>query len=38
MLLVTSTTEPGVIPRDQDPLESLANVPFAYKQMLLKNE
>ena len=37
-LLIAATTEPGVIPRDQDPFESLANVPFAYKQMLLKNE
>ena len=34
-----STTEPGIIPRVNNPLdEMLENVPYAYKQMILKQE
>lgn len=39
LLLKTSMTEPGIIPREHDPLsEILKNVPFAHKQMILKQE
>lgn len=38
-LLKTSMTEPGIIPREHDPLsEILKNVPYAHKQMILKQE
>jgi hypothetical protein len=38
-LTITSMTEPGIIPREPDPLvDILQNVPYAYKQMILKQE
>ena len=38
-LLLAAFTEPGVIPRQKDPLsEILKDVPFAHKQLILQQE
>ena len=39
ILLKTAFTEPGIIPREPDPLgPNMEHVPYAYKQMILKQE
>ena len=37
LLWITATTEPGIIPREKDPIgEMLEEVPYAYKQLIIK--
>jgi len=37
LLWITAMTEPGIIPREKNPFpDMLENVPYAYKQLMLK--